>query len=98
MTAFSASAEVEEAEGCGYDAGEAEGHSEVPVAALAGEQGDGGDDEADFEEGLAEVEAIAAALRFMNLCFILAGGGFGFSQVLIPLLQMVFVTVRDLIR
>ena len=78
----------EKAEGGDDEACESKGHPKIPVVALAGQQGDGGDDEADFEQSLAEIEAIGAVFGFADFGFILECGGLGFGEILVLFLDV----------
>src|SRR5579871_4272661 len=75
----------------GKDAGGRKNEAQEPVCASPGEQRDGGDDEADFEEGLGKVVAVAAYLGFLEGLLERFGLFLIFFKVAVPLLLMVGV-------
>src|SRR3954447_3842228 len=74
-----------------------EHHAQEPVNAAAGEEGNGGDDQANFEQRLAKIVAIRAGLGFFHLLFECFGLFLSVFQVIIPLGLVVGIGLGDLL-
>src|SRR5581483_2430556 len=75
-----------------------EAHAHIPVAPLAREQGNGGDDQADLQQRFAQIKTICAPFCLAHLRLLLAGGLLCLGQFLIPSLEVAFIAVENFVR
>ncbi len=66
----------------------AQGQTEDKIGAVAGEEGDGAEDDGDLEEGFAKIVAGGLVFGEFNVCFELTGRGLFFGEVFFPFLDM----------